>query len=117
MRPIFYRFVLVSNAIKQVFRVFSRSENLGFGAKLAPGMPGKGPRLGPRSICTDFQPGRPILRLFRAAFRTPCDCIGVVIVLAKVGSEATLVIGFWMSRRISDVVKNYDLGLRASLGV
>jgi hypothetical protein len=40
-------------------------------------MPGKGPRLGPRSICTDFQPGIPILKLFRAAFRTPCGCIGV----------------------------------------
>ena len=55
------------------------SENLGFGAKSASGMPGKGPRLGPRSMCTDFQPGRPILRLFRAAFRTPCDCIGSII--------------------------------------
>ena len=55
------------------------SENLSFGAKSASGMPGKGPRLGPRSICPDFQPGRPILRLFRAAFRTPCDCIGSII--------------------------------------
>ncbi len=65
-----------SNAVKRAFRLFVRSENLGFGAKSAPGRPGKGPRLGPRSMCTDFQPGRPILRLFCAAFRTPCDCIG-----------------------------------------
>ncbi len=65
---------------------FFRSKNIVFFCffwpKSAPGRPGKGPRLGPRSICTVFQPGRPILRLFRAAFRTPCDCIGDYILAA-----------------------------------
>ena len=51
------------------FSAFLRSTNLGFGAFSGPNRP-------QGSICTDFQPGRPLLKLFRAAFRTPCDCIG-----------------------------------------
>ncbi len=34
------------------------------------------PRPGPRSSCTDVQPGEQILRPFRGVFEPPCDCIG-----------------------------------------
>jgi hypothetical protein len=37
------------------------------------------PRPGPFSICIDFQPGRQILRPFRAFFEPPCDCLGAQI--------------------------------------
>lgn len=36
---------------------------------------------------TDFQPGRPNLRLFRAAFRAPCDCIGVGLDMGLLGLQ------------------------------
>ncbi len=64
-----------------------------FWPKSAPGRSGKGPRLGPRSICIDFQPGRPILRLCTwgwttTTFGPECDP-GVVGTLVYPGRRYT----------------------------
>ncbi len=55
-----------------------------FPAKPGPGWAWDRPRPGHRSICTDFQPGRLILRPFREVFEPHCDCIGVTLCYAMV---------------------------------
>jgi hypothetical protein len=53
-----------------------------------PGLPGPGgawerPRPGPRSICTDCQPGRPNLKPFREALETALELYSFVLLCSS----------------------------------